>query len=734
MRLNANRVALLLCLAFALLALLYAAATPPFESPDEASHFLYAHNLQRTGQLPILEDRAIVFASQSAQRHHPPLYYALGALLIAPTQRADLASYLQINPLASLGVVAANNVNAYLHTVPAPSGDTAAAIWLFRAFSIALSTASVWFIYRAALLVVGARTALLALLLVIAMPTFIAISASVNNDNLVTLLHAAGVYYCLKWWQARAISPRDVLHISLILSAVALTKVNGLTLFGIVYGWLLLGALLRRFHWRTALGVIVISLVAAALLAGWWYLRNLQLYGDPLALNATLRIWGRGGDPHAVPLSEAVGIWESFWFMLGHFNVRAPQWLYTLYLPFVTIIALVGIVVAFLRRPALRLHILFLLGVVVLAVLALLVATSRIDISQGRILFPGLVAFAPLVALGWSRLFGRFAPLLVVPLMLLALLTPFTILPQAYPAAQVVSALPASAQRVDVSTPGLTILAYERLTDTREADGWVRFNLYFSGAQPENPYLFVKALYPLTGDVLGGVDIYPGMLPTSAMQPDLIYAVPIRFRIAPDQLAAYAAPYRIDLVFGWSLPAAADQPPVLLPLFAANGTPVDAPLLPGPTVLNSAATPAPQIPLDVVYGNQIRLTGYSLDTDQFTPGGSLRVTLNWQSVAPVSEDFTVTIGLLDADEQTLATADGGVPGYPTSAWRPGLPFADTRTLAIPPEAAPGEVTLYVGWYRLADGLRLPAAGANILDDRYTIPLTLNPCPPQSCGS
>src|SRR5688572_14284672 len=239
---NANGIAFALCLGFALLAILYAASTPLFESPDEASHFLYAHNLQQTGQLPVLEDQDTVFASQSAQRHHPPLYYALGALLISLTQRGDLDAYLQLNPLASVGVVADNNLNVYLHPVPPPSGDTAVAVWIFRLFSIVLSTTTVWLIYRVALLIAGRRIALLALLLLVSMPTFNSISASLSSDNLITLLQAAGVYCCLKWWQIRQISRWDILLISLILSAVALTKINGLTLFAIVYGWVILGA------------------------------------------------------------------------------------------------------------------------------------------------------------------------------------------------------------------------------------------------------------------------------------------------------------------------------------------------------------------------------------------------------------------------------------------------------------------------------------------------------------
>ena len=360
-----NKIALGLCFCFALLACIYAAVTPAFESPDEASHFLYIHNLLETSQLPVLEDRQTIiheniFNSQSVQRHHPPLYYLIGALLISGTKRDDLAQYLQPNPLASIGVVADNNQNVYLHPMPPPNGDTATAIWILRLYSIMLGIGTVWLIYRCAYLVTGdAHTALLTALLVISVPTFIHISASINNDNLVTLLHAAGVYLCLRTWQQRRISSSAIVLASLILSAVALTKINGLTLFVILYGWAVLGLLVKRYSWPQVVRLILVSLGVTALLSGWWYVRNVQLYGDPLALNATLGFWGRGGAPHLVSLFEAKGIWKSFWFILGWFNIRGPNWLYAIYLRITTFLAGRGLVYTYWHERKLRLHLIF---------------------------------------------------------------------------------------------------------------------------------------------------------------------------------------------------------------------------------------------------------------------------------------------------------------------------------------------------------------------------------------
>ncbi|MCA9910712.1 MAG: hypothetical protein KC519_18780, partial [Anaerolineae bacterium] len=109
--------ALVIALGFMVITIAYSRATPIFEPPDEAAHFLYAHNILTEGRLPLLEDRASVFASQSTQRHHMPLYYLISAVLISGTDRSDLADFLHPTPLGSTGVVTLNNQNVYLHSL-----------------------------------------------------------------------------------------------------------------------------------------------------------------------------------------------------------------------------------------------------------------------------------------------------------------------------------------------------------------------------------------------------------------------------------------------------------------------------------------------------------------------------------------------------------------------------------------------------------------------------------------
>ncbi len=708
-RIASHSPALVICAFFVMLALVYSASTPPFEAPDEGSHFLYIHNLLESGALPVLEDRDTVFASQSTQRHHPPLYYLAGAVLVSWTQRGDVSAYLERNPLASIGFVAENNQNVYLHQWPPPEGDTGIAIGLLRLFSIALAAGTVWFVYRAGTLAADDRyIGLLAAGLTVSLPSFIHISASINNDNLVTFLFAAGVYSCLRIWQRQEITHMDMLVLSLILAGVALAKTNGLALFAVVYGTMLLGAIKGRFSARRALSVVAVSLLAAALLAGWWYMRNMQLYGDPLGLTATLRIWARGGPPQLISWFEAKGVWESFWFILGHFNIRGPEWLFVFYLPLVMLLACAGIVVAFIRRAELRWRLVFLWGVGLLTVLALLAASSRINVSQGRILFPGLVAFAPLVVLGWMMLLGRrLAGLLILPLLVLALIAPVVYLYPAYAGAQIMTTVPDPARRIDAYTDDLALLAYELHGDPVRPGDWLRLTLYIRGAHPENPLLFVKALDPLTQEVVGGLDVYPAMLPTDSLMHDQIYAVPVRFRVGD-----HSGLLRLKLALGWRVPEADDPGEGdFLPLVDANGVPVNTLLVDGPTLLNPAPlVETPQYPADILYGEAIRLVGTTLSTERLRPGEALSVTTFWNAVRAIPDDWTLSLGLLAADGRLEAQADGMPPGYPTSAWVPGTAFTDTRTLLLPENTLPGVYRLYSAWYNPLDSQRLRPTG------------------------
>jgi hypothetical protein len=140
-------------------------------------------------------------------------------------------------------------------------------------------------------------------------------------------------------------------------------------------------------------------------------------------------------------------------------------------------------------------------------------------------------------------------------------------------------------------------------------------------------------------------------------------------------------------------------------------------------ILRSKSNPRPLAlqpahPVEALFGEQIRLTGYTIEPDQPVPGQTVRLTLYWQALAPPSHDYTVFVHLRQPAGGNVAQADHRPLSsiYPTSVWPVGETVRETSQLALPPELSPGSYELWVGLYLLETGQRLPvqndASGEN----------------------
>lgn len=779
--------ALVVIALFGGLALTYARAMPPFENADEGAHFLYTHNLLATGELPrILSREQIATQTEATQRwaietHQPPLYYAIGSVLIFWTDRGDIDEYLRPNDLIFIRGITADNHNQWLHSpTRGADGQTGLALMILRGYSIALGMATLWFIYLTARLIFprtwsGAILSLLTIAFTASIPTFVAISAAVNNDNLVTTLYAAGVYWSLRLWHRGEISRVDTLALSLILALIALTKLNGVTLFGVVYVALLIGVWRNYIPRRDALRLMGMSLLVAAIFAGWWYVRNLDLYGDPLALNATQSLWGREFEIAATSgdIGAELGrIYRSFWLMIGylHLPVYAPNWFYETTTFFIGLagiglsMALVVHVLGRVRRKmpeswftrmltpksrkareleqnidtlAYRKSLdstLLLCFVIVVVTVTLLIGTRNVDISYGRLLFPALVGFSPLMVLGWSE----FIPLIpmvnlrrvwqimlvvmcIFTLTWISIETPRTFIADAYPALEIVDSLPEGARAVNVDAEGLTILAYTLQTESVVAtrrEQQIHFDLYLRGNHPETPALFVTVIDTLTQERYGHAEVFPGNAPTDALDPDLIYRAHISVTL--DGIDSRLTPRRLDLRLEWYSPSTFRS----LDLVDGGGTPIDALIVPASTLIGYSLLPLDATQTDVTFGEAIRLSGFDLSHETAQPGETVELTLYWESVARLDEDFVTAVQIIGADGEILTQADGQPAGYPTSAWRHQGVFIDERTLTLPADAPEGEYRILIGWYRLSDFMRLVAVGEGVQDNLFTLPVML----------
>jgi 4-amino-4-deoxy-L-arabinose transferase-like glycosyltransferase len=109
------------------------------------------------------------------------------------------------------------------------------------------------------------------------------------------------------------------------------------------------------------------------------------------------------------------------------------------------------------------------------------------------------------------------------------------------------------------------------------------------------------------------------------------------------------------------------------------------------------------------FGNQIELVGYELSGEELQRASDLHVTLYWQALRPVLEEYTVFAHLRGPDGSLLSQDD--YPPlenlYPTYYWSEGQTVPDPRVLPIPADAAPGRYRLEVGFYGGSETGRLP---------------------------
>lgn len=708
-----------LLVAFAVVGLAYSLATPLFEAPDEDHHFFYVKHLADGLGLPVLDPaNPGPWAQEGGQ---PPLYYALGALLIRGIATDGIETALKANPHANLGApLQAGNKNRWLHP-PDQGWPWRGWVWaahLLRFGSLLLGLGSIYLVFRLTALLFPARPwlSLAAAALLAFLPQFIFVSASISNDNLIIFLSLLALLLL-----ARGIRPGHHLGLGLaallgfILGLAALAKLSGLGLL-ILTGVIWLGQGWRNRRWRQAATHLAIAGLVAGLVAGWWYLRNWRLYSDPTGLRPFLAIVG----PRSQPLTlgnlttEFQGLRLSLFALFGWFNLLFPAWVYRLWDAFL-LLAAGGLLLGLWRRPRQSAPAAALLLPWLLISLASLWRwTSLTPGSQGRLLLPAFAAASPLLALGWSQLLPRRPAWAILPaaaaLLASLLALPLVILPAYRPPTLIAAdAIPAAARIDPVEIDGaISLLGLEAAPTTLHPGQTFDLTLYWQANRPlsDDASLFLRLLGP-GYRVFGQWDSYPGWgaYPTSLWPVGPV--IRDRYRLqapwdapAPTLLRLDAGLYDYETKTSYpSRRASGAQPPpglLILRLLPANSPP----------------TPAIPTPTAFTFADRIDLLGYDLTPGPHRPGQVLDLDLYWEATGPVGEDFQTFVHLLDAGGQQMAGHDAPAGGawWPSSAWEPGQIVADHYPVPLPADLPAGTYTLIAGLYRLATLERIPVAG------------------------
>jgi 4-amino-4-deoxy-L-arabinose transferase-like glycosyltransferase len=726
----------LILLAFLTLGILYILSTPVFEASDEIFHYPVVKYIADGRGLPV-QDPATE-AAWEQEGSQPPLYYALAALATAWIDTDDMDAVRWRNPLSNIGRPASpGNKNLVIHTSVEeyPWRGSVLAVYVIRFLSLLLQAGTVYLTYLISRQVWPEREELAALAaaLVAFNPMLLFISGSVNNDNLIVPLATLVVYLLIRTLRDGGLSNGRLVLLGILLGLAALTKLSGLGLFVLTAAVLTIIAGRRR-AWGAWLrwGLTLVAISAA--IAGWWYVRNWRLYGDPTGLNVMLDIAGRRDSPPTWQsmLAEFQGFRMSFWGVFGGFTIVAPDWAYRIYDGLV-IAGIVGwgVLVWRMRRRTADSGGWRAGQVVMLLTLVLWVAmvwvslirwTSQTLASQGRLIFPAIAAAAVLLAYGlagWAagKWRVRIAWSLGAALLVLAAVLPFLVIRPAYAKPPLLSAqqMPASAAPSDVLFGGtLRLLAHELPQDTVRPGEELPVVAYWQSAAATERDLSVYAQLWAQGreslTLVGFTASYPGLgaYPTSLLKPgDVVkdvYQVPVEI--------SATAPSLLQVHLGLFEYGSGDEG--ALPSVDSAGRPASG--LVGTVRLLPRDPDRFEIshPLRFDLGGQAALLGYDLSGEQVKAGDSITLTLYWQALARMADDYKVFVHLVGPEpEQTIAAQSDKMPLdglWPTWAWEPGYPVRDEYRLELPAGLPPGKYELRAGLYRPGDGQRVSVQG------------------------
>ena len=776
--LNEKQWLAVLLAAFILLGSTYAITTPAFEASDELWHYPMVRHLADGNPLPVQVFDPALAGPWKQEASQPPLYYYVAAALTFWIDASDMEQVRWENPHVSNGIITEDgNINLVVRDpANSPWQGALLAVRIIRLASVLMGAATVYLTFLIAKEVVPNRPelALGATAVTAFLPMFLFISGAVNNDNLIVPL-AAGVLLLLIRAVTREVGEKTAVYqvgywlfIGLLIGLAALTKLSGIGLLPLAWGTLVITQWQRQgrqFSWsgmvRWVLRATVWFLLVAAvtaLVAGWWYWRNVQLYDDWRGWTAFIAVLGQRAHPASIRQlwAERWGFMLSYWGLFGGVNVPMSLWIYHL-LNGVVVLAIPGFVIylfqigrAFFnkrdgtqskasgeRLTAFNVWIANLLslverhfGLLVCLLWAGAVVYGIVDwatitwSSQGRLVFSALPALSILMVVGlagWLRPFwARWVLGIVAGFMaVVALLAPFVWIRPAYQ--PLLGESLENGRLVDETWNEQLRLVrahveYPHDQETAVFPGdtlWVELEWEALAPMDRNWTVFVHLNDPVIGRPIAQRDMYlgQGLLGTTVLEPGdkLVnrYALPLPpTAVSPADLSLVVGLY--DYATGERLPIDSGGDAWLLETVMLASAPGD---LPNATAVN--------------FEDELLLRGYALSERRLVAGSSVTLTLYMEAQRPLDTDYTFFAQIVDVDTTRWAASTPELPS-PTSTWPVGEVQQIELTLPVQADTPANVYPLILGMYVLEEGnfnrLQIMAEDGRPTDDFLSLTL------------
>ena len=711
----------LILLLFVVLALAYSVVNPLHEATDELRHYRFVRFIAANQRLPVQGQEAC-----RTQSHHPPLFYVLGALATGwvETGRA-LCDTPPENPFwayryADVGV---DNKNQYLHGAEEafPWRGEALAAHIIRAINVFFGMGTVWLTWASGRAIWPLQRAIAsgAAAFVAFNPMFLYMSGAINNDVIAAFSGAAVLLACVRLLRdPQGLSLRWGALMGALYGLALMSKFNMAT-FAVLIAAAMTTVAWRKRQWRTWLRAALLSVVVAALVAGWWFARNQLLYGEPTGFRTVTELWGARDPRESLPLAllELPLAWSTLWGRFGFGQIPLPPVVYD-GLGWLMFAGLLGALLSLLRR-ARGMHVF--VGMLALDVLlAFAVLFNYMLVSpagaMGRFFFPGLPALALLMFYGLAQLLAGAAGvarasvvsqaraqgllawlanggmLALALAALLGYLAPAYARPPTFPADMQVP------NAVNVQFSGLaTLRGYALSQETLRPGEPLRVDLYWEvdGAPPGNFLLFLH-LIDSTGALVAQRDTHPGTgtFPTGQWRPG------DRFM---DSLSIYVpetayTPETVRVSVGLYAPT------YRLGITGPSGEPLGDSLTLGVVALepddevNPAGEEVPN-PMEQNFQNEVYLRGYEYDRRLLQAGTRLEVTFYWEREMNVQRQYETRLQLLDGGAVHAQAQQALAP----QQWQPEAIEVDSIVLELPADLAPGAYVVRLVMYDPAHG-------------------------------
>lgn len=772
---NEKRMVALILALFVLLGIVYALTTPVFEASDELWHYPMIRHLAEGNPLPVQVYDPAQAGPWKQEASQPPLYYYVGAALTFWIDTADMETVRWLNPHVDNGIITEDgNTNLVIHDPQAnPWQGTLLAVRIVRLVSVLMSAGTVLLTYLIATEVAPGRPeiALGATAVNAFLPMFLFISGAVNNDNLAILLASLAV-----WLMIRAVNSEQSIDyrspslwrwllLGVVIGLALLTKEGTFALLPLAWGTIFVArwramvqAMVRkngRFSSYSQLFKVLLQsilyfallLIPVILIAGWWYWRNIQLYGDFLGWSAFIAVLGERASPASLAQlwDERVGFMMAYWGLFGGVNIPMPLWIYTL-LNGVVLASVVGFVVYFGQKirewktrpePAQGLKIahgswdlksllftllnfvVFQFGLIVCLLFAGAVVFGLIQwatttwSSQGRLVFTAISALSVLLVVGlvgWlpSKLAQWLVGALGVFMFVIAALAPWLWIQPAYaapvyasPLNQVGAEFGAQLRLVGYELEEGPALSGAEALALSGAEGpvfpgdalWLTLEWEVLAEMDRDWSVFVHLNDPVLDSPIAQRDMFPGqgLRATRLLKPGERLVNRYKLDIPASAIAPAALDLRVGLYDYQTCHPCERLPVTDAGLLTADSDAVKIATLP------LTAVPGDQPnPISVNFGDELELVGYEIDPRRAQPGDVIELITYWRGKRPVTTDYTFFAQVVNLETTTRYGSTD--PTAPTSTWEPGVTQTVPMTITLDDNIPPDVYPIIIGAY------------------------------------